>query len=186
MFMSDAQIWSESTLVRRCVAGERLAWRRLHRQLYPVARTFLQRMGVLAPDLDDACQDVFLQLFRALPGFRGEAEIKTWLYRLCATVAGRRRQRTDVTQAVLRLLAWRRADPPTCSPGDGGTEARLLEYALSRLRHSERLVFVLYELEGLSGKEIAQIVGIPEATVYTKLHYARRTFRAALGEGEAA
>jgi DNA-directed RNA polymerase specialized sigma24 family protein len=48
------------------------------------------------------------------------------------------------------------------------------------------LVFVLYELEGLSGKETAEIAGIPEATVYTRLHYARRTFRAALGEGEAA
>jgi len=186
MFMSDTQTWSESTLVRRCVAGERLAWRHLHRQLYPVARTFLQRMGVVAPDLDDACQDVFLRLFRALPGFRGESEIKTWLYRLCATVAGRCRQRTNVTQTVLQLLARRRAEPLACGPGDGSAEARLLEYALSRLRHSERLVFVLYELEGLSGKEVAEIAGIPEATVYTRLHYARRTFRAALGEGEAA
>jgi RNA polymerase sigma-70 factor (ECF subfamily) len=143
-------------------------------------------MGVVAPDVDDACQDVFLRLFRALPGFRGEAEIKTWLYRLCATVASRCRQRTEITQAVLRILAWRRAETAACSPGDENTESRLLEYALSRLRHSERLPFVLYELEGLSGKEIAQIIGIPEATVYTRLHYARRTFRAALGEGEAA
>jgi len=186
MSMSDAQTWSESTLVRRCLAGERLAWRWLHRQLYPVARTFLQRMGVGAPDLDDACQDVFLQLFRALPGFRGDAEIKTWLYRLCATVASRCRQRADITQAMLRLLARHRAEPPTCNLDDGSAEARLLDYALSRLKHSERLVFVLYELEGLSGKQTARIVGIPEATVYTRLHYARRTFRAALVEGEAA
>jgi RNA polymerase sigma-70 factor (ECF subfamily) len=87
---------------------------------------------------------------------------------------------------VLRLLALGRAEPLACSPGDGSTDAKLLAYALSRLKHSERLVFVLYELEGLSGKETAEIAGVPEATVYTRLHYARRTFRAALGEGEAA
>jgi RNA polymerase sigma-70 factor (ECF subfamily) len=143
-------------------------------------------MGIDGPDLDDACQDVFLRMFRALPGFRGEAEIKTWLYRLCITVADRCRHRTRIAQTVLRLLAWSRTEAVDQGPGDSSTEAQLLDWALSRLKDHERVVFVLFELEGLSGKEISRIVGIAEATVYSRLHYARRTFREALGDGEAA
>jgi RNA polymerase sigma factor (sigma-70 family) len=56
--------------------------------------------------------------------------------------------------------------------------------ALNQLNQGDRLVFVLYEFEGLPGKQIADITGCPEATVWRKLHYARRTFRGALGIAE--
>jgi RNA polymerase sigma-70 factor (ECF subfamily) len=59
--------------------------------------------------------------------------------------------------------------------------------ALATLPEGERVVFVLYEMEGLPGKQIAEIVKCPEPTVWRRLHYARRTFREALGvEPEAA
>ena len=58
---------------------------------------------------------------------------------------------------------------------------RRIEQALSALSENERSVFVLYEMEGVAGKEIAEIVKCPEATVWRRLHYARRTFRQALG-----
>jgi RNA polymerase sigma-70 factor (ECF subfamily) len=56
-------------------------------------------------------------------------------------------------------------------------ERRMFERALGRLGAGERAVFVLYEMEGVSGKEIAEIVGCPEATVWRRLHYARQNFR---------
>jgi RNA polymerase sigma factor (sigma-70 family) len=59
-------------------------------------------------------------------------------------------------------------------------EMRMVEKALESLKHGERTVFVLYELEGVSGKKIAEIVGCPEATVWRRLHYARQTFKANL------
>jgi len=185
MFVSDTQSWSEGTLVRRCVAGERTAWRLLHRRYFPVARAFLSRLGVGPADLDDACQEVFLQLFRALAGFRGEAELKTWLYRLCVTAAGRSRRSRGFRRRLLELLALEHAEPAAIAqerPPD--EERRLLERGLASLPPRERAVFVLFELEGLSGKEIAGVVGSPEATVYRRLHYARAAFRAAIGAGE--
>jgi RNA polymerase sigma-70 factor (ECF subfamily) len=53
--------------------------------------------------------------------------------------------------------------------------------ALGSLPEGERTVFVLYEMEGVPGKQIAEIVKCPEATVWRRLHYARRSFREALG-----
>lgn len=184
MCVADAPAWSEATLVRRCLAGERLAWRHLHRRYYPVARAFLARLGVGAGELDDACQEVFLHLFRSLAGFRGEAELKTWLYRLCVTVAGRTRRRGGLTRRLLALVARERTEPALHAlDGDAAVASRLLERGLQPLKPRARAVFVMYELEGLSGKEIAAVIGSPEATVYRLLHYARQSFRAALAEG---
>src|SRR5688572_23722440 len=89
----------------RCVDGNRAAWRQLHRQYYPVAAAFLRKLGVQERDLDDACQEVFLQMFRYLPSFRGEADPKTWLYRLCITQARRARTRIRLRKALDLLLA---------------------------------------------------------------------------------
>ncbi|HEY4159455.1 MAG TPA: sigma-70 family RNA polymerase sigma factor, partial [Polyangiaceae bacterium] len=57
-----------------------------------------------------------------------------------------------------------------------------IEQALAQLSEGERTVFVLYEMEGVSGKEIAQIAEIPEASVWRRLHYARKRVRVALGD----
>ena len=84
---------AQSALVSRCVSGDAEAWRTLHRSYHPIAAAFLRKMGVKDRDLEDACQEVFVQMFRYLPSFRGQAELKTWLYRLCATEAGNVRRR---------------------------------------------------------------------------------------------
>ena len=79
------QALEQATLVHRCVSGEPDAWRALHTHYRPIAGAFLRKLGVEGEELEDACQEVFLQMFRYLPRFRGEAQIKTWLYRLCVT-----------------------------------------------------------------------------------------------------
>ena len=61
---------------------------------------------------------------------------------------------------------------------------RRIDAALAALKAGERQVFVLFEMQGLGGDEIAEIAGCPVATVWRRLHYARQTFRAALGAGE--
>jgi RNA polymerase sigma-70 factor (ECF subfamily) len=178
--------WSENTLVSRCVAGEVAAWRQLHRQYYPIARAFLRRMGVPPDEVEDACQDAFLQVFRSLSSFRGDASLKTWLYRLCLTQASRRRRRSGAVEAVRSLLTLHavsdRVGPAEIS--DESLHARL-QAALGRLGEGERAVFVLYELEAASGKEIADVLQCPEATVWRRLHYARRKVRSFL-TGDAA
>lgn len=172
----------EVVLVGRCVAGDEQAWRDLYQRHYPAAGAFLRKLGVRERDLDDATQEVFVQLFRSLSQFRGEAQLRTWLYRLCATQARRVRRFRSVSD---KLRVW--FGESTLS--QGGQELPLdlaqkrVSAALDRLNDGERLVFVLYELEGMSGDEIASIARCPVATVWRRLHYARARFRDVIEAG---
>src|SRR5688572_32233198 len=162
----------------RCVDGNRAAWRQLHRQYYPVAAAFLRKLGVQERDLDDACQEVFLQMFRYLSRFRGEADPKTWLYRLCITQARRARSRHRVFNALSNVLALLPREALVSTPSFSEHAAqRRIEAALSQLSEKERAAFVLYEMEGVAGKQIASMVGCKEATRGRRLHYARQGFR---------
>jgi RNA polymerase sigma-70 factor (ECF subfamily) len=174
---------SEGALLERCVSGDQAAWRDLYRVYYPVAAAFLRKLGVKDRELDDATQEVFVQLFRYLPRFRGDAQLKTWLYRLCMTQARRVRRWRAVSGTLQR---WFSSDEPiTGLELSEGAARKRVEASLDRLSEGERLVLVLYEFEGLSGEEIARVAGCPVATVWRRLHYARRRFTdsIALGEG---
>jgi RNA polymerase sigma-70 factor (ECF subfamily) len=177
----EAEASLEAQLVDDCAGGDAEAWRRLHRRYYPIAGAFLRKLGVRERDLEDATQEVFLQVHKYLPRFRREAELSTWLYRLCITQARVVRRRTRVTDALLRVLALAPAHE-LVSTGSLAEDAarRRIEAALSALPPGEREVFVLYEMEGLPGKRIADIVKCPEATVWRRLHYARQAFRRAI------
>src|SRR5688572_30207872 len=175
----------EARLVEDCSFGDEQAWRRFHRRYYPVAVAFLRKLGVRDTELEDATQDVFLQVHKYLPRFRREAELSTWLYRLCITQARRVRRRVRATEALLRLLSIVPGEALVSTSSLSEESARKrIESALAKLSEHERSVFVLYEMEGLSGKRIAEIVECPEATVFRRLHYARQTFRQALGADE--
>lgn len=177
----------EASLLVECVEGDSRAWRQLHRRYHPVAAAFLSKLGVNGRELEDASQEVFLQVFRSLGSFRGEAQFETWLYRLCITQAGRVRRRRRVNQLLSDLLR-RRPEATLISevalPEDSAR--RRVADALSRLSPLEREAFVLFEMEGLPGEQVAQIVGCRVATLWRRLHDARTRFRQALASFEGA
>ncbi len=179
---AGAAVDSVHALVDRCVAGEPAAWRGLHRHYHRTALAVLRRLGVAPHQLEDACQEVFLDVFQYLPRFRHEADFRTWLYRICVSHARVARRRARVASLLGGLL--------TSFSGEGGGQpldeesaSRKLAKAVDKLSEAERVVFVLFELEGLSGKEVAQIIERPEATVFRRLHDARKRFTAAIEEG---
>ena len=178
----EERVTDAQTLWSRCIGGEQPAWRALHAQYYPVAHAFLRRLGVRPAELEDACQEVFVQVFRYLARFEQRAEFKTWLYKLCISQTARLRRRAALAGAV-RLALGRPA--PGGDPHEWTeTEAqRRLQRALAGMKAIHRTVFVLYELEGLGGEEIARIILLPFGTVRRRLHHARDEFRALVGEG---
>lgn len=181
----DLPIIDDMRLVRECIeSGRSTAWRTLHRKYYPTVYAFLRRLGVSHQDLDDSVQEVFLGMFRSLPSYRGDAELSTWLYRLCVTVASRGHRRRKAL-ALLRELLSMQKEPTSCHEmaATEDAERRLVEQALDRLNPKDRAAFVLFELEGLSGKEIAAVMNCPESTVWRRVHYARRTLKFQLLEG---
>ena len=176
--------WSgriDSCLLDDCLEGDEFAWRHLHRLCYPRAAAFLRKLGVSELELEDATQDVFVQLFRYLPSFRREAELSTWLYRICISQARSVRRRSRVTQTLARLLSLGPTPTLVSTPSlPDAVVRRRVEAALSKMTEGDRTVFVLYEMEGVPGKQIAEIVKSPEASVWRRLHGARQVFRRAL------
>jgi RNA polymerase sigma-70 factor (ECF subfamily) len=184
--MMKAVAPNTETLVARCIAGERQAWRELHQRYYATVYGFLRRLGVRPPDTEDACQEVFVQVFRYLATFQHRADLRTWLYKLSISQAVRARRRAALRQA-LRWLLRQEVDPAAMAPGPSWSESdaqRRVHVALDGMKEIHRSVFVLFELEGLSGEEIAAATGLPHATVRRRLHHARQEFQALLGVEE--
>lgn len=171
----------ESPLLLECVRGSHEAWRSLHVRYYPVTIVFLRKLGVRDSDLEDASQEVFLQMHRYLPRFRGKAELKTWLYRLCITQARHLRRRRRMGEALRSLFSSR---PETVNPSSVGfceeSARRRMLSALETLSEGDRIAVVLYDLEGLAGRQVAEILRCKEATLWRRLHYARKKFVEAL------
>jgi len=172
----------EEALLARCVSGDQAAWRDLYRCYYPVAGAFLRKLGVKDAEIDDAVQEVFAQLFRYLPRFRGDAQLKTWLYKLCATQARRVRRGHAISNVLSRWFSTEEQSTTGLDLSEGAARKRV-QFALDALNEGERLVLVLYEFEGMSGEEIARVAGCPVATVWRRLHYARRRFTETLSLG---
>jgi RNA polymerase sigma-70 factor (ECF subfamily) len=174
-----------SLLIARCIRGEDQAWRDLHRDYYPTVARFLRRMGVTNGELDDACQEVFVQVFRYLARFQQRAEFQTWLYKLCLSQASRIRRRRRMHSALDWLLG--RASPPQTGEMEWSTSeaTQRVRQALEQMKPMHKEVFVLFELEGVDGQAIARILDCRPATVRRRLHYARQEF-ATLLRAEAA
>lgn len=169
-------------LIARCVIGEAPAWRELHREYRPVAIRFLRRMGVPPSELEDVCQEVFVQIIRYLGRFEQRADFRTWLYQLCLSQANRLRRRQHV-QRVLDWMLGRESSTRAahCEPDwSSAMVGQRVNQALDQMKPLHRTVLVLYEFEGIEGGQIARILGCPATTVRRRLHYARQEFEALL------
>jgi RNA polymerase sigma-70 factor (ECF subfamily) len=123
-----------------------------------------------ASDAEDVVQEVFLSVHRALPGFRGEARLSTWIYRVAIRAALEVRARRRPSEPL---------DPELAGPSEEAglvarDQARRLLVAMDRLSAEHRTVLSLFAIEGLSHKEIAEILGVPEGTVWSRLSGARK------------
>ncbi len=164
----------------RCQAGDTDAFQELYRLTVADVERILHRLVGAAADLDDLVQEAYLALWRALPGFRGQAPLSSFVYGVCLRVA-QHRGRAWFRRLRLRE-AWAREPREAAQPGpERGLSQAALERAvqgtLARMSFKLRAVLVLHEMEELSGKEIAAQLGIPEKTVWTRLHNARKEFR---------
>jgi RNA polymerase sigma-70 factor, ECF subfamily len=176
----------ETALVARALAREPAAlaeiMRRNNRRLYRAA------WGILRDEqeAEDAVQDCYLKAFAALPGFRGEATLSTWLTRIAINEAlMRRRKRQAQAASIGNVIPLRIDDSPAMeptedlalSPESAAMRAQLrpyLEDAVGGLPEDQRAVFVLRALEELSVEETAQVLGLNPQTVRTRFLRARR------------
>jgi RNA polymerase sigma-70 factor (ECF subfamily) len=158
----------------RAVEGDPVARRALVDRLGPLVWSLCRRLD---PDPEDATQEVWEKVLRALPGFdpAGTASLSTWV----ATIAHRHlvdRHRRRVTRGV--AVDPDEAAPPAAAPRP---EQARLESALGRLPEDQRRVVVLHHVHGVALEDIAAEEGVALGTVKSRLHRARARLVEELG-----
>ena len=131
----------------------------------------------LASEAEDLVQEVFLVVHRRLPEYRREARLTTWLFRIAYRVAGAHVRRERFRRRLLSMfgIEARTIESPAHAAHDGA-QAEQVRAALAQLSFAKSSVLVLYEVEGWSCQEIADLLAVPLGTVHTRLHHARRDF----------
>jgi RNA polymerase sigma-70 factor (ECF subfamily) len=140
-------------------------------------------LGVLERDVPDASQQVFLVLSQKLGQLDPACPMRTFVYGICLRVAADFRNRAHVRRERLFAEAPEPQAAATQEEILSSREAlRRLQDALDRIDPAQREVFVLYEIEDLGMAEIAAALGCPLQTAYSRLHAARKSIAAAMGE----
>ena len=178
--LSDSEL--AGRIAARDIAAVRLVTGRNNQRLFRTAWSILKDRS----EAEEAVQDGYLKAFDAIGSFAGRSSLSTWLTRIVANEAlsrrsrAQRRSRLLNRESVVVLDEYREklmAGSVTQSPEKVLMRrqiAKLLETAIARLPDTFRPVFVLREIEGLSIEDTAEALQIPEETVKTRLHRARR------------
>jgi RNA polymerase sigma-70 factor (ECF subfamily) len=142
----------------------------------------LKSLGVSESSLDDALQDVFVVVQRRLSDFDGRAELRTWLYAIALRVArkhwARAHKDSSRMEAVDALPESAAQAPDLESATASKQRLSLARAALASLDDDKRVVFVLSRIEQMAAPEIANVIGVPLNTVYSRLRAAREAFEA--------
>ena len=140
------------------------------------------RLGGPLVDPEDVAQEVMMVAHKRLPEFRHEAQVTTWLFKTTQNIAYTHRRRERVRRWLrgmpLDYAAELHARGPSVLEEMERREAAAEVYsALDRLAEKYRSVVILFEIEGLSGEEIASLTGMSLATVWVHLHRGRKKLR---------
>lgn len=169
-----------SEWVTRSRDGDRAAFRALYDFHFAQVHRVARHLGIPSSELDDVTQEVFTSAFSKLHQFE-HGNFGHWLHRICANVVTDRHRKRRVREAFRHLFTPEHAEEIDQGPSpeqhsEQGQAKRQVADILARMRPKHREVFALFELEGLSGEEIAERVGCPVNTVWTRLHHARAQF----------
>lgn len=171
---------TDADLAARCQAGDTEAFEVLYRQHAPRVYSLACRMAGSNDDGEDLLQEIFLQAYRKIGSFKGEAALGTWLYRLALNhcldyVRSRQAKMNKLTET---LDAGTSFEP--LARRDTAITRIDLERALERLPDGCREAFVLHDVEGFDHKEVGRVLGIAEGTSKSQVFKARARLRTLL------
>jgi RNA polymerase sigma-70 factor (ECF subfamily) len=178
---------SEQELLRRARAGDQDAFAQLVAMHADRVYGALRRFGLDPSEADDVAQEVFLRAWRGLPRFQERSQLSTWLYRIAFNEAQRRLSRRapprvepdpDHGDPIASL-----PEPPRFGPEAQALDRefeQILDQALAQLPADWRAAVVLRDIEGLSTQQAAEVVGVRQAALKSRLHRGRMQLRTLL------
>jgi RNA polymerase sigma-70 factor, ECF subfamily len=157
-----------------------LTFEEVYAQGFPHVVRWIRAFGGLDADLDDLAQETFVVVRRQLAKFDGK-NLAGWLYRITQRTVRDYRERAWFRRALGSRHDDRRAVRDSIAPQPDPSEqlerreaVRFLTQLLAKISEAQRTAFILFEIEGYTGEEIAQLEDIPLNTVWTRLHHARK------------
>jgi len=178
-------------LIERILAGHGDDFRLLVERYAPGAITLAQRVLGDRGEAEEAVQDAFVRLHKALPGFRHGSEFSTWFYRIVYNVCltRRARRRNPATVSIDTVVLDGRLVAPGTNTGSPRPDLRfeeeelrdVIDRAIMGLPEVFRGVFTLFFVQEMSYEEIAEVTGLPLNTVKTRLFRARKIMRDEVG-----
>lgn len=169
-------------LLKQCIAGDKSAQHALfHRYKGMVLRLVCRLLGpVTKLDVEDTIQQVYIEIFKSIPFFRGNCSFNTWVYRIGTTVCMqylRAKYRKRKVDLVDNGDAADNAGDLTYDPAatlEKKEKMLAIYQQLDKIDSAKRAIFVLYEMESKSIEEIVQIMSMPAGTVKSSLYRARK------------
>jgi RNA polymerase sigma-70 factor (ECF subfamily) len=180
---------SDAELVRSVGRGESEAMRELFERHHERVHRILARLrSVDASDVDDLVQSTFLEVQRSAARYGEQAAVGTWIVAIAVNVARhytRREIRRKMALADLSIRMPFVADAESPLDESSNRQAiKRLARAFDQLSRDHKEIFLLCDVEGLRGTEVAHALKLPEGTVWRRLHEARMTLRQQMSDKE--
>ena len=152
----------------------------VYRDNIAFAWRMVTNMGVRRADVPDVVQEVFITVHRRLGEVEIKRSVRAWIYGICVRACANYRKRASTQR---EQLFWEPPEPDARSDERATAKLDLLR-ALRLLDDDQRAVFLLYEVEGLTMREVADVLDCPSTTAYSRLYAARRAVQAAFDREE--
>jgi len=175
--MTKTRGMTEARLIERTCEGDSLAARTLYERYAPRVYAVVRRIAGSDDLADDYAQEAWVRVFRALPSFRGDARLSTWIHRIAVNAA---------LQALRKVDGWesRQGEMPrevAMEPVESDVLlGERLERALDQVPAGMRKVLILHDVEGYTHDEIGEFLGVSPGTSKSQLFKARARMRSIL------
>ncbi len=172
-------------LLTRCRTGDSLALEELVETYQPLLHRLALSVLDNPAEAEDAVQDAFIAIIDSLDAYRGEAALTTWVYAVALNVCRKRLRKRIARKRLMQTLQWllRLPEEANADPEEAAVHNEYdaaLRRAVRALDEKHRLPILLHYAHGLTVIEIAQILGIPQGTVLSRLHTARKRLKGIL------
>ncbi len=172
---------AEQQLVEGLIRGEEASYRQLYDAFSPRLRAILLRIFRDAALVEDAVQSTFLQVFRCIAQFNSQASLLTWMTQIALNEAGRMVRRQSRARQVLYEGLAETEGPRTPEHQNAQREEYThLAAAIAALPLEKRTALLLFEVEGFSVQQIADVTGEPKGTILARLSRTRAELREAV------
>lgn len=177
---------NDETLILQLKAGNEQAFRQLVESYQDLVYNTVLGIVQDMQEAEDVAQEVFIQVYKSIGGFRGEAKLSTWLYRIAITKALDWQRKKKLRKGISTVASWIGFGDETPEPVhfhhpgiqlEHKEKAAILFKAIQTLPENQRICFLLLKTEGLTYQEVADILQISVKAVESLMHRARENLR---------